>query len=64
MVPCPKCDGPLMRVEREGFMEEVVYPWTGRFPWVCSFCKVRVLVKLRHTRNRRENASPREGEAD
>jgi hypothetical protein len=47
MVPCPKCEGPMMRVGRQGFMEEIVYPWTGRFPWICAICKKRVLIKLR-----------------
>ncbi len=51
MVPCPKCGGPMMRVGREGFMEDVVYPLMGRFPWICAICKSRLLIKMRLARH-------------
>jgi hypothetical protein len=41
----------MMRVGREGFMEDVVYPLMGRFPWICAICKSRVLIKMRLARH-------------
>lgn len=50
MVPCPKCKGPMMRARREGWVEEVVYPLTGRYPWICAFCKRRSVIRMRMPR--------------
>ncbi len=50
---CPKCrTGKLKRVEREGFLEENVYAWLGYYPWQCSLCKTRSMVKVRGKRQK------------
>jgi hypothetical protein len=56
MVPCPKCAGPMTRVRREGFMEDVVYLWAGRYPWICAICKSRVMIPLRRSRRQRDDS--------
>jgi hypothetical protein len=46
---CPKCfeEGVLRRVGRTGFLQQAVFPHFGYFPWLCSACKKRVLLKHR-----------------
>jgi ssDNA-binding Zn-finger/Zn-ribbon topoisomerase 1 len=54
---CPKCKrGRLQRVEREGFLENSVYPRLGYFPWICTECKARNLVKFRGERKRKRSS--------
>jgi hypothetical protein len=49
---CTKCrfDGKLSRTKRVGLFEEHLYPFFGYFPWICSMCKRRILVKNRGER--------------
>jgi hypothetical protein len=51
-VLCTKCKfGELSRTKRVGLMEELIYPHLGYFPWICSECKERVIVKHRGERS-------------
>jgi hypothetical protein len=51
---CTKChsDGKLSRTKRVGLFEEHIYPFFGYFPWICSLCKRRILIKDRGDRKR------------
>jgi hypothetical protein len=40
----------MMRAKREGWVEEVLYPLTGRYPWICAFCKRRSVIPMRAAR--------------
>ena len=45
---CPKCKlGTLIRVGREGFLEQRLFAWRGYYPWICAECKRRVLIRFR-----------------
>ncbi len=60
---CTKCqyDGKLSRTKRAGFFEEHIYTLFGYFPWLCSACKRRFLLKdrgeRRHTHRDHESGS-------
>ena len=45
---CPSCklDG-MLRSTRRGFLEIVVYPMMGYYPWTCGACCRRYLMKAR-----------------
>jgi hypothetical protein len=50
---CTKChQGKLSRTKRVGLLEEDLFPFFGYFPWICSECKSRTLVKARGQRVR------------
>ncbi|MBB5344612.1 hypothetical protein [Tunturibacter empetritectus] len=50
---CTKCHyGKLSRTKRVGLLEGSVLPFFGYFPWTCSTCKQRVLLKDRGERRR------------
>jgi hypothetical protein len=46
---CPKCEvGKLQRVFREGFLQEIIYPRFGYFPWRCLTCGHLEILHKRH----------------
>jgi DNA-directed RNA polymerase subunit RPC12/RpoP len=48
-VYCQKCgSGRVYRVEREGFMQERIYPLFGYYPWRCELCGVYMMLKKRN----------------
>ena len=50
---CTKCHyGKLSRTKRVGLLEDNLLPFFGYFPWLCSTCKQRVLLKNRGERRR------------
>jgi hypothetical protein len=50
---CTKCHhGKLTRTRRVGFFESNLLPFFGYFPWICSECKSRILLKGRGERVR------------
>jgi len=42
----------LRRIERVGLLQEKVYPLFGYYPWECSGCRKRSLMKDRGERRR------------
>jgi hypothetical protein len=47
-VHCRKCgSNRVYRVEREGFMQEKIYPLFGYYPWCCKICKDHVMLRKR-----------------
>jgi len=52
---CPKCseEDILRRIERVGLLQEKVYPLFGYYPWECSGCRKRSLMKDRGEKKRR-----------
>ena len=40
----------MHRSERRSFIERVVYPLFGMFPWRCGHCRNRVLLQDRGSR--------------
>jgi hypothetical protein len=59
---CPKCSSPRThRMERQGFMQQKIYPFFGYFPWECKICRVTFLEKKR---NKRKKSSSQERGAD
>jgi hypothetical protein len=54
---CPTCEKPsLRRASRKGFLQCVVFPWFGYFPWRCKSCKAVQLMKNRGSRRRRNSS--------
>jgi len=52
---CRQCQkGELFRVEREGFLQTKVLPRWGYYPWKCSLCHARTLLKSRGPGKRRK----------
>ena len=50
---CTRCHhGKLSRTRRVGFLEDNLLPFFGYFPWLCSACKQRILLKDRGERRR------------
>ena len=47
---CTRCnmDGKLSRTRRNGFLEEHIFSLFGYYPWLCSGCKRRILLKKRN----------------
>jgi DNA-directed RNA polymerase subunit RPC12/RpoP len=53
-IPCQRCGGEKVhRVFREGFLQRVVYPWFGYYPWRCTTCGYLVMLRKRHRRRSR-----------
>jgi DNA-directed RNA polymerase subunit RPC12/RpoP len=47
-VVCPRCgSNHLSRLSRVGFLQKKIYPIFGYFPWQCTGCKGRVMIKKR-----------------
>ena len=47
-VHCRRCGSDrVYRVEREGFMEEKIYPLFGYYPWRCKICRDHVMLRKR-----------------
>jgi DNA-directed RNA polymerase subunit RPC12/RpoP len=54
---CPKCNkGQLFRGKRHGWIERQLFGRLGLYPWRCSYCKERSLLKVREETN--EKPSP------
>ncbi len=54
---CPKCNkGQLFRGKRHGWIERQLFGRLGLYPWRCSVCKERSLLKVREETN--EKPSP------
>ena len=48
LVHCRKCGSDrVYRVEREGFMQEKIYPLFGYYPWRCKICRDHVMLRKR-----------------
>jgi len=48
---CSKCGASeLRRLTREGFLEDEVYLRLGYFPWECTGCRSRMMLKHRGER--------------
>lgn len=46
--PCPLCGkNGLRRIGREGFIDMVIRPLFGYYPWICYFCREKISIKLR-----------------
>jgi ribosomal protein L37AE/L43A len=51
---CPKCKrGLVSRVARKGFLEENMFSRLGFYPWECSECRNRLMLKGRGEKIRR-----------
>jgi len=56
---CIKCQfGKLSRTKRVGLLEGNFLPFFGYFPWICSTCKKRVLLRDRGERRRHVRDEP------
>jgi hypothetical protein len=52
---CAKCGShKLRRVERKGFLQKKVYSFFGYYPWRCSTCRTRFLLRKRDYRASRK----------
>jgi DNA-directed RNA polymerase subunit RPC12/RpoP len=50
-IVCQKCgSGKVQRVFRDGFLQQVVYPLFGFYPWRCTTCGSRTLRRKRRRR--------------
>jgi hypothetical protein len=59
---CSKCNRPTMnRTGRKTFMERVVYPLLGKYPWTCKVCRTTELLSDRGTRRKRRSSSRTQG---
>jgi len=60
---CRKCKwaGDLIRMKRAGFLEQKVYPLFGYYPWKCSICGVKRIIKFRGDRRRTKLGDPSRG---
>ena len=48
-VYCWKCGSDrVYRVERKGFMQEMIYPLLGLYPWRCKSCGDRAMLRKRN----------------
>jgi len=48
---CPTCGDAIMRrLQRKIFLERVIYPLFGYFPWECPVCRKSRLLRTRHRR--------------
>jgi hypothetical protein len=53
---CHRCKRQTMsRKTRETFMERVVYPFFGKYPWTCKVCRSTEMLTDRGPRRRRKN---------
>ncbi len=53
---CPHCEGiELRRQGRVGFMQRVVLPRFGWFPWECGLCRKVYFLKQRTTEYRQHS---------
>jgi hypothetical protein len=42
---CQRCEeAELRRVNRRGFLEKIVLPYFGVYPWECVFCRKKMLL--------------------
>jgi DNA-directed RNA polymerase subunit RPC12/RpoP len=56
-VHCNACGSDkVVRVFREGFMQEKILPLLGYYPWRCMRCGVRVTLRKRNRRKKKEYA--------
>jgi hypothetical protein len=52
---CNRCQGTAFRrVNREGFLQQVVYPYFGFYPWECVMCRRKVYFRDEGRRPRRK----------
>jgi DNA-directed RNA polymerase subunit RPC12/RpoP len=59
-VVCQKCgSGKVQRVFRDGFLQQVVYPLFGFYPWRCTTCGSRTLRRKRRRRKTPAGAADR-----
>ena len=56
---CPDCESvELRRQGRTGFLQTVVLPRLGLFPWECGLCRKIFLLRQRRTRYRKHATEP------
>jgi len=54
-MPCPGCHQISMhRVRRSGFLEKWILPKFGYYPWECTNCGIKKLLKARGKQHRRK----------
>ena len=54
---CPDCQSvDVRRLDREGFLERLVLPRLGLFPWECPACRNRIYL-ARRGRSRRTRSA-------
>lgn len=54
-VVCPKCASTnVSRVRRQGFLQNLIYPRLGKFPWLCGDCNNEYYSPARGKRKRRK----------
>ena len=52
-VHCPRCGRDyLKRMQREGFLQNRVFPIFGYYPWKCTKCLGKFVVKRRNVSKR------------
>jgi DNA-directed RNA polymerase subunit RPC12/RpoP len=58
-VKCPRCgSNHVKRESRVGFFQKVIYPMFGYFPWRCTGCKGRVMIKKQGGPRRSKKRDP------
>jgi hypothetical protein len=46
---CPDCGmSYLRRLYRHGFMQRVIFPLIGLYPWECPICRKPIYLRKRH----------------
>ncbi|MGB0065472.1 MAG: hypothetical protein WBP85_13570 [Terracidiphilus sp.] len=46
---CRKCgSGKVHRIHRDGFVQKMIYPLLGYYPWRCTRCGTLVMLQKRH----------------
>jgi uncharacterized Zn finger protein len=61
-IPCQRCGGEKVhRVFREGFLQEVVYPWFGYYPWRCTTCGHLAMLRKRHRMKKHDGQAESQG---
>ena len=55
---CDRCSGKFFRrLNRKGYLERVVLPALGFFPWECALCRRKVVLRTDGFKPRSEPAS-------
>lgn len=55
---CPRCGSDcLKRMPREGFLQNRVYPIFGYYPWKCTKCLGKFVLRRRNLFHRHHHAS-------
>ena len=56
-VHCQKCGSDrVYRIFRNGYFQEKIYPLFGYYPWRCTKCGMRVMLRKRDRAKKQEHA--------